>query len=55
MNGFGARSVIDLGLRDVPDPNVIKVYDVCVARDCPWFVLTNYFGWVFGVFSKGKL
>ncbi|ETW85951.1 hypothetical protein HETIRDRAFT_311013 [Heterobasidion irregulare TC 32-1] len=30
-----------------------KVYDVCVARDCPWFVLTNYSGWVFGVFSKG--
>ncbi|KAI0256673.1 hypothetical protein BJV78DRAFT_298922 [Lactifluus subvellereus] len=30
-----------------------KLYDICIARDSPYFVVTNYYGWVFGVFSKG--
>jgi len=30
-----------------------KIYDICVAKECPYFVVTNYYGWVFGVFSKG--
>ncbi|THH18141.1 hypothetical protein EW146_g2779 [Bondarzewia mesenterica] len=30
-----------------------KIYDMCIAKGCPWFVLSNYSGWVFGVFSKG--
>ena len=30
-----------------------QLYDICVARECPYFVVTNYYGWVFGVFSKG--
>jgi len=30
-----------------------KLYDICVSRNCPYFVVTNYYGWVFGVFSKG--
>jgi hypothetical protein len=32
-----------------------QIYDICVARECPYFVVTNYYGWVFGVFSKGML
>jgi hypothetical protein len=30
-----------------------QIYDICVAKECPYFVVTNYYGWVFGVFSKG--
>ncbi|KAI0054043.1 hypothetical protein FA95DRAFT_1507578 [Auriscalpium vulgare] len=30
-----------------------KIYDSCIARHTPWFVLTNYNTWAFGVFSKG--
>jgi len=30
-----------------------KLYDICVAKESPYFVVTNYYGWVFGVFSKG--
>ncbi|KAH9001294.1 hypothetical protein EDB92DRAFT_1939050 [Lactarius akahatsu] len=30
-----------------------KLYDICVSRNCPYFAITNYYGWVFGVFSKG--
>ncbi|KAI9466186.1 hypothetical protein BJY52DRAFT_1183059 [Lactarius psammicola] len=30
-----------------------KLYDVCVSRNSPYFAVTNYYGWVFGVFSKG--
>ncbi|KAI0306599.1 hypothetical protein B0F90DRAFT_1691319 [Multifurca ochricompacta] len=30
-----------------------KLYDICLSRDSPYFVVTNYYGWVFGVFSKG--
>ncbi|KAI9509358.1 hypothetical protein F5148DRAFT_1012380 [Russula earlei] len=29
------------------------LHDICVAKDSPYFVVTNYYGWVFGVFSKG--
>ncbi|KAJ7109350.1 hypothetical protein C8R44DRAFT_284984 [Mycena epipterygia] len=30
-----------------------KIWDACVARNTPWFVLTSYNQWVFGVFSAG--
>ncbi|KAI0006010.1 hypothetical protein BJV74DRAFT_13858 [Russula compacta] len=30
-----------------------KLYDICIAKDSPYFVVTNYYGWVFGVFSRG--
>ncbi|KAN0123878.1 hypothetical protein V8E52_002368 [Russula decolorans] len=30
-----------------------KLYDICMAKESPYFVVTNYYGWVFGVFSKG--
>ncbi|KAI0273605.1 hypothetical protein BC834DRAFT_217492 [Gloeopeniophorella convolvens] len=30
-----------------------KLYDLCIARDSPYFVVTNYYNWVFGAFSKG--
>ncbi|KAI9446481.1 hypothetical protein H4582DRAFT_1906054 [Lactarius indigo] len=30
-----------------------KLYDICVSRNSPYFAVTNYYGWVFGVFSKG--
>jgi hypothetical protein len=32
---------------------VLQLYDICVSRDTPYFAVTNYYGWVFGVFSKG--
>ncbi|KAN0077311.1 hypothetical protein V8E55_011166 [Tylopilus felleus] len=30
-----------------------KVWDTCISRNCPWFVVTTYTHWVFGVFSSG--
>ncbi|KAF8136332.1 hypothetical protein EV363DRAFT_1211087 [Boletus edulis] len=30
-----------------------KVWDACICRDCPWFIVTTYTHWVFGVFSAG--
>ncbi|KAJ7632591.1 hypothetical protein FB45DRAFT_508821 [Roridomyces roridus] len=30
-----------------------KIWDTCVSRNTPWFVLTSYNQWVFGVFSAG--
>ncbi|KAI0302006.1 hypothetical protein BC826DRAFT_492862 [Russula brevipes] len=30
-----------------------KLYDICIAKESPYFVVTNYYGWVFGAFSKG--
>jgi hypothetical protein len=30
-----------------------QLYDVCIAKESPYFVVTNYYGWVFGAFSKG--
>ncbi|KAJ6547537.1 hypothetical protein B0H19DRAFT_1166187 [Mycena capillaripes] len=30
-----------------------KIWDTCVAKNTPWFVLTSYNQWVFGVFSAG--
>ncbi|KAI0062287.1 hypothetical protein BV25DRAFT_1825729 [Artomyces pyxidatus] len=30
-----------------------QLYDMCTANKTPWFVLTNYQSWVFGVFSRG--
>lgn len=30
-----------------------KVWDECHRRNCRWFVLTTYWGWVFGAFSQG--
>ncbi|KAJ7709933.1 hypothetical protein B0H17DRAFT_1191069 [Mycena rosella] len=30
-----------------------KIWDACVARNTPWFVLTSYNQWVFGAFSAG--
>ncbi|KAJ7774799.1 hypothetical protein B0H16DRAFT_74878 [Mycena metata] len=30
-----------------------KIWDACVSRKTPWFVLTSYNQWVFGVFSAG--
>ncbi|KAF7322950.1 Microtubule associated protein [Mycena chlorophos] len=30
-----------------------KIWDTCVTNHTPWFVLTSYNQWVFGVFSSG--
>ncbi|KAH7930801.1 hypothetical protein BV22DRAFT_1109016 [Leucogyrophana mollusca] len=30
-----------------------KLWDSCVSKDCPWFVISTYTHWVFGVFSEG--
>ncbi|KAJ7940665.1 hypothetical protein B0H13DRAFT_2226032 [Mycena leptocephala] len=30
-----------------------KIWDACVAKNTPWFVLTSYNQWVFGAFSAG--
>ncbi|KAH9951323.1 hypothetical protein B0H21DRAFT_718505 [Amylocystis lapponica] len=30
-----------------------KLWDVCFRNKSHWFVVTTYWGWVFGVFSKG--
>ncbi|KAJ7172503.1 hypothetical protein C8R46DRAFT_1161910 [Mycena filopes] len=30
-----------------------KLWDACVSKKTPWFVLTSYNHWVFGVFSAG--
>ncbi|OJA21622.1 hypothetical protein AZE42_01667 [Rhizopogon vesiculosus] len=30
-----------------------KVWDCCITRSCPWFVVSTYTHWVFGVFSNG--
>ncbi|KAJ8594333.1 hypothetical protein M405DRAFT_784805 [Rhizopogon salebrosus TDB-379] len=30
-----------------------KIWDCCVTRSCPWFVVSTYSHWVFGVFSNG--
>jgi len=30
-----------------------KIWDACVSRNTPWFVLTSYNHWVFGAFSEG--
>jgi len=30
-----------------------KVWDTCICRNCPWFIVTTYTHWVFGVFSAG--
>ncbi|KAJ4495558.1 hypothetical protein C8R41DRAFT_762543 [Lentinula lateritia] len=30
-----------------------KLWDLCVRRNTPWFVLTSYNHWTFGMFSKG--
>ncbi|KAF7363420.1 Microtubule associated protein [Mycena sanguinolenta] len=29
-----------------------KIWDTCVSRNTPWFVLTSYNHWVFGAFSE---
>jgi len=31
-----------------------KIWDLSIETNCPWFVLSTYWGWVFGVFSKGR-
>ncbi|KAK2466941.1 hypothetical protein APHAL10511_001199 [Amanita phalloides] len=30
-----------------------KLWDICIERRTPWFVLTSYHHWVFGAFSRG--
>ncbi|KAG1731905.1 hypothetical protein EDB19DRAFT_1912290 [Suillus lakei] len=30
-----------------------KLWDCCITRSCPWFVVSTYTHWVFGVFSSG--
>ncbi|KAG1827324.1 uncharacterized protein BJ212DRAFT_1311562 [Suillus subaureus] len=30
-----------------------KLWDCCITRSCPWFVVSTYTHWVFGVFSNG--
>ncbi|KAI0082686.1 hypothetical protein K474DRAFT_1694075 [Panus rudis PR-1116 ss-1] len=30
-----------------------KLWDHCNRRDCRYFVVTNYWGWIFGAFSPG--
>ncbi|KAI0646957.1 hypothetical protein C8Q79DRAFT_1009114 [Trametes meyenii] len=31
-----------------------KIWDVCAQKRSHWFVLTTYWGWVFGAFSPGR-
>ncbi|KIJ69437.1 hypothetical protein HYDPIDRAFT_106055 [Hydnomerulius pinastri MD-312] len=30
-----------------------KIWDACVSTNCPWFIVSTYNHWVFGVFSAG--
>ncbi|KAG9318457.1 hypothetical protein JVU11DRAFT_548 [Chiua virens] len=30
-----------------------KIWDTCISSDCPWFIVTTYTHWTFGVFSAG--
>ncbi|KII88526.1 hypothetical protein PLICRDRAFT_627362 [Plicaturopsis crispa FD-325 SS-3] len=30
-----------------------KIWDLCVRKGTPWFVVSTYMGWVFGAFSAG--
>ncbi|KAF5391435.1 hypothetical protein D9757_001914 [Collybiopsis confluens] len=30
-----------------------KIFDLCVTRNTPWFILTSYTHWTFGLFSTG--
>ncbi|KAJ4487985.1 hypothetical protein J3R30DRAFT_3654361 [Lentinula aciculospora] len=30
-----------------------KLWDLCVKRNTPWFILTSYNHWTFGMFSRG--
>lgn len=54
MNAFGGRLVDPLPEPLLfPSECILQLYDICVSRDCPYFAVTNYYGWVFGVFSKG--
>jgi hypothetical protein len=32
-----------------------QLWDCCITRSCPWFVVSTYTHWVFGVFSNGEL
>ncbi|KAI0695894.1 hypothetical protein BC835DRAFT_1272766 [Cytidiella melzeri] len=31
-----------------------KLWDTCARRNCHYFVVTTYWGWVFGAFSRGR-
>ncbi|KAI0670476.1 hypothetical protein C8Q78DRAFT_1079438 [Trametes maxima] len=31
-----------------------KIWDICSQKRSHWFVLTTYWGWVFGAFSQGR-
>ncbi|KAH7916061.1 hypothetical protein BJ138DRAFT_1076251 [Hygrophoropsis aurantiaca] len=30
-----------------------KIWDMCISKDSPWFMISTYSHWVFGVFSAG--
>jgi hypothetical protein len=52
-NVYGERLVDPLNISLFTFLRLPQLYDICIARDSPYFVVTNYYGWVFGVFSKG--
>jgi len=52
-NAFGAR-LADLSPVLFSTECILQLYDICIAKDSPYFAVTNYYGWVFGVFSKGE-
>ncbi|KAI0818596.1 hypothetical protein BC629DRAFT_1463079 [Irpex lacteus] len=31
-----------------------KIWDFCARRNCHYFVVTTYWGWIFGAFSRGR-
>jgi hypothetical protein len=53
INAYGERLVNSLEMSSYYPDGAPQLYDICVAKESPYFVVTNYYGWVFGVFSKG--
>src|ERR1700730_17079293 len=55
INAYGERlvkSFVDVSLTPLTD-RAPQLYDICMAKESPYFVVTNYYGCVFGAFSKG--
>ena len=53
MNAFGERLADPVEHLFYSPECTLQLYDICISRNSPYFVVTNYYGWVFGVFSKG--
>ena len=53
INAYGERLVNPMHPPSYSPDCALQLYDICIAKDSPYFVVTNYYGWVFGVFSRG--